>query len=80
MEGIYINGQLVLRREGPRYAYYLHDVSLGDMSVLMPGENLLKTGRTPKQNGKTVHGMEVNWPGIMLLIRYQSRDPRNQTP
>jgi hypothetical protein len=39
--------------------------------VLQPGENTLKTGLTPKHDGKTVHGMEVNWPGIMVLIQYR---------
>jgi hypothetical protein len=37
---------------------------------LKPGENVLATGKTPKYDGQTVHGMEVNWPGIMVLIRY----------
>ena len=70
MEGIYINGQKVFHREGPRYAYYLHRVPLQDLSVLKPGKNILATGKTPKYDGQTVHGMEVNWPGIMVLIRY----------
>ena len=37
------------------------------------GENVLKTGKTPKHNRKMVHGMEVNWPGVMVLIRYQRK-------
>jgi hypothetical protein len=77
MEGIFINDHLVLQREGPRYAYFLHHVPINDLSVLKPGENTLTTGKTPKYNGNTVHGMEVNWPGIMLLIQYQTK---NQTP
>ena len=39
--------------------------------MLRSGENILKTGLTPKRNGQAVHGMEVNWPGIMVLIQYQ---------
>jgi hypothetical protein len=77
MEGIFINDHLVLQREGPRYASFLHHVPIDDLSVLKLGENTLTTGMTPKYNGKTVHGMEVNWPGIMLLIQYQTK---NQTP
>jgi len=73
MEGIYINGQEVFHREGPRYASYVHRVPLADLSVLKRGENVLKTGKTPKYNGKTVHGMEVNWPGIMVLVRYRQQ-------
>jgi hypothetical protein len=80
MEGIYVNDRKVFDREGPRYAYYVHQVPLEDLSVLRAGGNVLKTGKTPKYNGKMVHGMEVNWPGIMLLIRYRrqtgTRPPR----
>lgn len=70
MEGVYINGQKVFDREGPRYAYYVHRVPLEDLAVLRAGENVLRTGKTPKYNSKMVHGMEVNWPGIMVLIQY----------
>ena len=70
MEGVYVNRQKVLDREGPRYAYYVHRVPLKDLSVLRAGENILRTGKTPKYKGKMVHGMEVNWPGIMVLIQY----------
>lgn len=73
MEGLYINDRKVFDKEGPRYACYVHRVPLMDLSVLRPGENLLKTGKTPKYNGKMVHGMEVNWPGIMVLIQYQQK-------
>ena len=70
MNGIYVNGKKVFDREGPRYACFTHCVPL-DVKVLVSGENTLKTGATPKHDGKTVHGMEVNWPGIMVLIQYQ---------
>ncbi len=71
MEGVFINDREVFHREGPRYAYYVHRVPLEDLSAFRPGENTLKTGKTPKHNGRTVHGMEVNWPGIMVLIQYR---------
>ncbi len=71
MNGIDLNGHRILDREGPRYAYYIHNVPIPDLSVLRPGENVITTGRTPLHNGKMVHGMEVNWPGIMLLIQYE---------
>ncbi len=70
MNGLYVNDQRVLQREGPRYACHVHRVPVDDLSVFRPGENSLKTGKTPKINGKMVHGMEVNWPGVMVLIRY----------
>jgi len=73
MEGININGRRVFDREGPRYAPYVHHVTLDDLTMLRAGENVLMTGKTPKHNGKMVHGMEVDWPGIMVLIQYQWR-------
>ncbi len=58
--------------EGPRYACFRHRVPLSSLGVLHRGENVLKTGLTPRHNGQMVHGMEVNWPGIMLLIHYRT--------
>jgi len=40
------------------------------MDVFKPGVNTLTTGKTPLIDDKMVHGMEVNWPGIMVLIQY----------
>ena len=71
LHGIRINGREVFQREGPKYDYYAHRVTLDDPSVFRRGENELTTGLTPKYDGKTVHGAEINWPGIMVLIRYK---------
>jgi hypothetical protein len=71
MNGIYINEQKVFDSEGPRYAYYFHRMTLQDVTVLKAGVNSLKTGKTPLHDGNMVHGMEVNWPGIMVLVRYK---------
>jgi len=71
MNGVYINGVKVFDNEGPKYQYYAHRVTIKDASCLKQGVNVLKTGKTPKVNGKMVHGMEVNWPGIMVLIQYR---------
>ncbi len=73
MRGISINGTQVFDAEGPRYQYYFHRVSVSDLSVLKSGVNTLTTGKTPLINGQMVHGMEVNWPGIMVLIQYADR-------
>ena len=70
MNGIMINGTKVFDQEGPRYQTYYHRVILTDLSMFQSGRNILTTGKTPKYNGKMVHGMEVNWPGIMVLIQY----------
>ena len=72
LHGIFINDKKVFEREGPRYAYYAHRVTVKDLSMFKPGENVLKTGLTPKYNGTMVHGAEINWPGIMVLIQYRT--------
>ena len=71
MNGIYINDKKVFDKEGPLYQYYAHRVIIDSLHVFKSGFNILKTGQTPTVNGQTVHGMEVNWPGIMVLIRYE---------
>ena len=72
MRGVYINGEKVFDTEGPHYQYYFHRVTLDDVSAFKLGVNVLKTGQTPKIDGRMVHGMEVNWPGIMVLIQYDN--------
>jgi hypothetical protein len=72
MNGIYINDKRVFDSEGPRYKYYDHTVTLTDVSPFQTGTNVLKTGKTPLHDGHMVHGMEVNWPGIMVLIKYRN--------
>jgi hypothetical protein len=73
MNGILINGTKVFDQEGPRYQTFYHRVTLKDVSMFQSGRNVLTTGKTPKYNGKMVHGMEVNWPGIMVLIQYNKK-------
>lgn len=70
MRGISINGTKVFESEGPHYQYYFHRVAVSQVDVFKPGVNMLTTGKTPLIDGKMVHGMEVNWPGIMVLIQY----------
>ena len=71
MRGVSINGTKVFDTEGPNYQYYFHRVPVSRMDVFKEGVNTLTTGKTPKIDGHMVHGMEVNWPGIMVLIRYE---------
>ena len=80
MNGILINGIEVFGSEGPNYKYYAHRVELEDVSVLEPGENELATGKTPKINGQTVHGMEVEYPGIMVLVQYEQQASVSASP
>ncbi|MBN2449210.1 MAG: hypothetical protein JXR77_02405 [Lentisphaeria bacterium] len=71
MNGIAINGVPVFDREGPKYQAFWHRVTLRDVAMLRGGENILTTGETPRRDGRMVHGMEVNWPGIMVLVKYR---------
>jgi len=71
MRGIFVNGIEVFDAEGPHYQYYFHRATVSRMDVFQPGVNTLTTGKTPLIDGKMVHGMEVNWPGIMVLIQYE---------
>ena len=70
--GILLNGNLISEEESwPCYDYYEHIFPLADLSLLKQGENHLTTALTPLKDGKMVHGMEVQWPGIMVKIQYQ---------
>ncbi len=70
--GIYLNDFIVFHKEGPKYDYFEHQISLEGLHCLKEGENILKTGHTPLYPAGMVHGVEVQWPGIMLLIKYDS--------
>jgi len=74
MNGIFVNDQKVIDHEGPRYRYFDHRVSIHDLSILKRGKNIVVTGKTPLHDGKMVHGMEVNWPGIQLLIQRREQN------
>ena len=69
MNGLFVNGQKVMDAEGPKYRYFDHRVAIDDLSLLEQGKNTVSTGKTPLHDGNMVHGMEVNWPGIQLLIQ-----------
>ena len=69
MNGLFVNGKKVIDAEGHKYRYFDHRVPIGDLSILRRGRNTISTGKTPLYDGKMVHGMEVNWPGIQLLIQ-----------
>jgi hypothetical protein len=70
LNGIYINDFLVFIKEGATYAYFEHEIPI-ESHVLEAGENILKTGMTPRLHGQMVHGAEIQWPGIMVLIKYE---------
>ena len=70
--GIYINNIKVFDKEGPCYDYMAHEVELEDYSMLKSGTNIIKTGKEPLHDGQMVHGMEVQWPGIMILLKIKN--------
>ncbi len=70
--GIYINDFIVFMKEGPKYDYYEHDIPVEALYSLRAGENIIKTGKTQLYPEGMVHGVEMQWPGIMLLIKYKT--------
>ncbi|WP_299534851.1 VCBS repeat-containing protein [Ulvibacterium sp.] len=69
-EGMEVNGIVQENNADlPCYDAYWHTEKLKNMTSLKRGENRLKTLKTPLHNGKMVHGMEVQWPGIMVKVR-----------
>ena len=70
-EGLTINGNKVDGLEkGPCYDYFEHREEIRDISILKKGVNTLTTLKTPLYEEKMVHGMEVQWPGIMMKVKY----------
>jgi hypothetical protein len=67
--GVFINDQKIFDREPLCYECRAHEVELQDPSVLKKGTNIIKTLKEPLHDGQMVHGMEVQWPGIMVKIR-----------
>jgi len=73
-EGIEINGYSIdIEEDAPCYDYYEHEVEVENLNVFQVGENRLTTLKTPLHDGKMVHGMEVQWPGVMLKVKTAKR-------
>lgn len=74
LEGLRLNNHFIPKNdEWPCYQYYEHTLELDDNSVLKKGQNSITTLKTSLHDGKMVHGMEVQWPGIMLKIKHQKK-------
>ena len=69
--GVFINDHLIATGTGPCYEYQQHLLTQTDTRVLHSGKNRLTTGKTPLYRDEMVHGMEVQWPGIMVKVRYE---------
>jgi hypothetical protein len=73
LNGIYINNWLVPSFEACNYCYGAHRITIDKPYFLKQGINIVKTGLTPLQNGKMVHGAEIIFPGMMLLVKYTKK-------
>ncbi len=71
--GIFINGQKIWDKEDPCYGYAEHTLTFDSTNHLQQGENVIATGMTPLIDGKMVHGMEVQYPGIMVKVKYRPK-------
>ncbi len=67
--GVFINDVKIFDRNDLCYEYMAHEVNITDPSILKRGSNTVKTGKEPLHDGQMVHGMEVQWPGIMVKVR-----------
>ncbi len=69
MNGVYLNDWLLFVKEGKHYYPGFHRKTFKSNYMLKQGENIIKTGLTPYVNNKMVHGAEILYPGIMLLVK-----------
>ena len=70
--GVFLNGHLIWDRTEDCYSFATHSPEYHDhdVSYLQQGENVISTALTPLFRGQMVHGMEVQWPGMQLLVKY----------
>ncbi len=71
-EGVFLNSHQIYEREAPCYDYAEHLIESKEVAHLQVGENEITTDMTPLLDGKMVHGMEVQYPGMMLKVKYQT--------
>ncbi len=70
LNGIYLNDWLVFIKEGCHYCPGFHRITMDIPFMLNQAVNTVQTGKTPLVNGKMVHGTEILYPGIMVLVKY----------
>ncbi|MEL7160472.1 MAG: hypothetical protein AAFN92_06925 [Bacteroidota bacterium] len=70
--GLFLNDHLIWSRTVDCYVFATHSPTYTglELQYLQTGENILKTALTPSVGGHMVHGMEVQWPGIQLKVKY----------
>lgn len=70
--GVFINDHKIFDRNTLCYEYMAHEVDF-DPAFLQAGTNVIKTGKEPLHDGQMVHGMEEQWPGIMVKIKTSTK-------
>ncbi|WP_166204978.1 FG-GAP repeat domain-containing protein [Pelagihabitans pacificus] len=74
-EGIRLNGTVQIPdRNTPCYDAYWHEEALKNVGSLKMGRNRLTTLKTPLHEGQMVHGMDVQWPGIMVKVKKENQE------
>lgn len=70
--GVFLNHHLIWDRTADCYVFATHEPTYKGLEVkyLQAGENVIRTGKTPLFRGQMVHGMEVQWPGFQLKVKY----------
>lgn len=71
--GVFINDVKIFDRNELCYEYMAHEVDIPDPSILKQGINTIKTGKEPVHDGQMVHGMEVQWPGIIIKVKTKKK-------
>jgi hypothetical protein len=71
MNGIYLNDFLLMDRESCRYCFHTINKVIESPEFLAQ-MNVITTGKTPLYNGKMTHGTEIQYPGIMVLVKYKT--------
>ncbi len=73
-EGLEINGIVQIPdATAPCYDAHWHEEPIAAVASLQKGSNELKTLKTPLHEGEMVHGMDVQWPGVMMKIKQPKR-------
>jgi len=66
--GVFINDHEIFDRNTLCYEYMAHEGDV-DPTILLAGTNIIKTGKEPLHDGQMVHGMEAQWPGMMVKVQ-----------
>lgn len=78
LNGIYLNEWVFLTQEGCRYCPAFHRFTSERTYMLQEGDNIMMTGKTPKIFSEMVHGTEIQYPGIMALVKFSNNNKQEK--